>query len=45
MCEGYKRQISPRGIPGYDVLCESMFEAAIFVRGTQTNGKKFWQKM
>lgn len=45
MRKDYKAKISSRGILGCDVPCESMSEAAIFVRGTQTNGKKFWQKM
>ena len=45
MRKDYKAKISSRGILACDVPCASMSEAAIFVRGTQTNGKKFWQKM
>lgn len=44
----YEREgnmIPPRGILGCDVLCTSMSKAALFVRGSQTNGKAFWQKM
>ncbi len=41
--EGNK--ISSRGILGCDVLCASMSKAALFVRGSQTKGKVFWQKV
>lgn len=38
-------KISSRGILGCDVLCASMSKAALFVRGSQTKGKVFWQKV
>lgn len=45
MRRAYKDKISSLGILRCDVPCKSMSEAALFARGTQTNGKKFWQKM
>lgn len=41
--EGNK--ISSRGILGCDVLCASMSKVALFVCGSQTDGKVFGQKM